>query len=341
MVTQAIPIATETFVGGRFADTNKTPYVPCVLAYHYNQKSFFIHSSLDSFVLKERAASTDRSASTFSWIEPGIRSLAHVLGDWPYEKVQIQISLSNRSKGAIPWAFVTRQPIPQIHFQINPQANSTKLSKDWTLYHELSHLLIPYKAPEDIWFSEGLASYYQNILQYFSEKITEREAWQKMYEGFQRGRAFNKQPHASLEEIAKNMWRNKHYYRVYWSGAWYFLAVDIELRKANPEQGLHQILQAFNQCCASDNTLMLAKELINHFDRLSNSHHFSEMANTVKASNTVPDAKPLFNVLGIELDHNNVRLAKNSVIRSKIMHPTEIGPITPSSCPATTGDLDD
>ena len=46
---------------------------------------------------------------------------------------------------------------------VDASASSRDLRTDWTASHEFAHLLLPYVS--DKWVSEGVASYYQNVLQ--------------------------------------------------------------------------------------------------------------------------------------------------------------------------------
>ena len=49
-------------------------------------------------------------------------------------------------------------------------------------------MLMPYISSRDRWLSEGLASYYQNVLRARDGRLTDTQAWQLLYEGFQRGK---------------------------------------------------------------------------------------------------------------------------------------------------------
>ena len=57
----------------------------------------------------------------------------------------------------------------------------------WTASHELSHLLLPYISRREAWLGEGFASYYQNVLRARAGMLSQREAWQKLHAGFERG----------------------------------------------------------------------------------------------------------------------------------------------------------
>ena len=54
--------------------------------------------------------------------------------------------------------------------------------------------------------------------------------WQKLYEGFQRGRAEHAFEGQSLQQVSDALRQSGGFMRVYWSGAWYFLAADTRLR---------------------------------------------------------------------------------------------------------------
>ena len=83
----------------------------------------------------------------------------------------------------IPWAQVHRSEVDRVEFLTSPGATYADLKRAWTGYHELAHLLIPYRGWGDSWFSEGLATYYQNVLQARAGVLDEQQMWQKLYEG--------------------------------------------------------------------------------------------------------------------------------------------------------------
>jgi hypothetical protein len=111
-----------------------------------------------------------------AWIEFIAGTLADVYGHWPRRQWQISIAPASAAEGdPIPWAQVHRDQVDHVEFYTSPLATADKLKRAWTGYHELAHLLIPYQGWGDTWFSEGLASYYQNILQARSGILTEQQ----------------------------------------------------------------------------------------------------------------------------------------------------------------------
>jgi hypothetical protein len=66
---------------------------------------------------------------------------------------------SARGADPVPWGRIHRGPIDKVELYTAPRAQFDKLMRASTGYHELAHLLIPYRGWGDVWFSEGLASY--------------------------------------------------------------------------------------------------------------------------------------------------------------------------------------
>src|SRR5690606_27411875 len=113
---------------------------------------------------------------------------------------------------------------------------------DWTATHEFAHLLHPFLGDRGRWLSEGLASYYQNVLRARSGELSEEEAWEKLSQGFARGRAATSEQADPLEQVSWERQRGSTM-RVYWSGAAYWLERDLALRRQGDT--LDQVLARF------------------------------------------------------------------------------------------------
>ncbi len=207
------------------------------------------------------------------WLRWNHQALEQAFGSAPSKPYRIIVSASHSgSNSYVPWGQVNRRELAnQVHLVINPGATYEQLISDWTAYHEYSHLLIPYQGWGDLWFSEGLASYYQNILQYRMGVLTQSQARQKLLDGLQRGMDNNPAPTLSLGQLSSSMRRYRAYMRVYWSGAWYFWKVDQALRER--DLSLDQALNHLNNCCAKQS--LSAKQMISELDSFSDSDLFS------------------------------------------------------------------
>lgn len=243
-----------------------------------------------------------------TWVTFITGALASVYGKWPRQRWEISISPAAASDAdPIPWAQVNRGELDHVEFFIAPRVTATALKQAWTGYHELAHLLIPYQGWGETWFSEGLASYYQNILQARSGVLTEQQAWQNLYDGFLRGRndtQFDGQP---LSSVSRSMREQGGFMRVYWSGAWYFLAVDVQLRRQSGGQlTLDLALQKLNDCCADQQ--LSVEQMVGKLDQLNEVVLFQLLFDEVKASERMPDFEPILSSLGVTANNGVIDL---------------------------------
>ncbi len=242
------------------------------------------------------------------WTENIADALRQVYGHWPNRHWQISISPTAASASdPIPWAQVHREEIDRVEFFTSSVASTAELEKAWTSYHELAHLLIPYRGWGDAWFSEGLASYYQNILQARIGLISEQQMWQKLYDGFQRGLAETQYDGQSLQTVSAGLRENGGFMRVYWGGAWYFLAADTRLRlQSGGRQNLDDALKKLNECCAQQR--LSVKEIVSQLDRLNRVLLFRPLYEEVSTATTVLPFDTIFASMGIDIVEGEVRL---------------------------------
>ena len=242
------------------------------------------------------------------WIEFISDALLQVYGYWPRENWLITVApVSGASDDPIPWAQVHRDDVDSVEFFTNGKATSDELKQAWTGYHELAHLLIPYRGWGDAWFSEGLASYYQNILQARVGILTEQEMWQKLYEGYQRGLADTKFEGRELRVVSDKLRQDGGFMRVYWSGAWYFMVADARLRQqSRGRHNLDEALKKLNQCCAD--SAMSVQDMVSKLDQLNRVLLFQPLYEQVIVSTEIPPFEPIFASMGISIANGKVQL---------------------------------
>ena len=242
------------------------------------------------------------------WIEFISDALLQVYGYWPRENWLITVApVSGASDDPIPWAQVHRDDVDSVEFFTNGKATSDELKQAWTGYHELAHLLIPYRGWGDAWFSEGLASYYQNILQARVGILTEQEMWQKLYEGYQRGLADTKFEGRELRVVSDKLRQDGGFMRVYWSGAWYFMVADARLRQqSRGRHNLDEALKKLNQCCAD--SAMSVQDMVSKLDQLNRVLLFKPLYEQVIVSTEIPPFEPIFASMGISIANGKVQL---------------------------------
>ena len=74
----------------------------------------------------------------------------------------------------IPIGLLIRSPINSIYLKVN-QKKISKLNEDATIFHELSHSIIPFLEDTPMWFYEGLATFYENYYLEMNSKINYQE----------------------------------------------------------------------------------------------------------------------------------------------------------------------
>jgi hypothetical protein len=265
-------------------------------------------SRLELRISNEFEPAMQRSLS--SWIDFLSQALLQVYGRWPRQYWQISVApVSAGADEPIPWAQVHRGDVDRVEFFTASQTSTEQLKRAWTGYHELAHLLIPYRGWGDAWFSEGLASYYQNLLQARAGILTEQQMWQALYDGFQRGRADNQFDGQPLQLVSDELRDNGGFMRVYWSGAWYFLTADARLRQqSGGKVTLDQALDKLNRCCA--NQRMSVPEMVHKLDELNRVLLFQRLYQQSVAAQQLPPFEPIFASLGITLVEGKIQLQK-------------------------------
>jgi len=263
--------------------------------------------------------SSEKKDILSQWINHSSNALKLVYGELPVDHFITKIKASKRNAGVVPWGEVSRNIPPEVTLVINATSTLNELKADWTIYHEFSHLLIPYDAGDARWFSEGIASYYQNVIQARSGMFSENKMWQKLYNGFERGRKETSYNHQKLSYLSDHIDRNHNYMRIYWSGALYWFKADIALRKLNTGYSLDKALYKLHKCCFD--RYLTAKQITEQLNKLTNSTIFTSLFTNFSKSYALPKYMAELRSLGISQSDGKITLkneAKYSHIRRAI-----------------------
>jgi hypothetical protein len=250
--------------------------------------------------------SSQQRGKLVDWISESADSVAGVLGNFPQQEVQVLVVSIGPRKEAVPWAHVIRGGGSAVEFFVDETRPLEEFQQDWVATHELSHLLLPLITRKDRWLSEGLASYYQNVLRARDGRLTEKQAWQRLNSGFERGRS-----------------GTRGVMRVYWSGAAILLKADTRLRAlTDGRQSLDTALAGLHECCFESTRSWRAKELFTELDRLTGLEVFSELLQERLSDDSFPDISITYSMLGVVPVSGDIALddkAPWSRIRQDIM----------------------
>ena len=259
------------------------------------------------------------------WLIQTIDNVSLVYGRFPHPSPQIIISPTasawSRYRSPVPFGRVVRDYGESVQFYIDQRQSLEQFKNDWTATHEFSHLLLPYINWKNRWLSEGFASYYQNILMARGDMYSERLAWQKLYDGFMRGK--RSAPELSPNSAAREGWGGNM--KVYWSGAALFFAADMQLRlQSKNRTSLDSTLDTLQKCCLPSGKAWSGTQLMRKLDELSESKVFSRLYKEYANNAEFVDFEKYFTQLGISIHNGKVRLNKQEefkLLRQSIMAP--------------------
>jgi hypothetical protein len=263
-----------------------------------------------------------RRTAFAGWIRETAESVASIYGRFPQAQPQILVVAIGRQGEAVPWAHVIRGGGIAAEIFVDQHRPLSEFRADWTATHELSHMLLPYVSSRDRWFSEGLASYYQNVLRARDGRLSEHDAWQKLQAGFERGRRATRG--GSLASATRS--GRAATMRIYWSGAAMMLKADTRLRAlTDGRQSLDSALSKLPGCCFSEGRIWRAQNLFAELDRVTGYTVFSDLYNEHVSDDDFPDTGHTFERLGLAFDAGSVTLDPDAPwgrIRFYIMNET-------------------
>ncbi len=252
----------------------------------------------------------------FDWVRDAAANVVLTYGRFPNPSPQVLILPVGQSAwddSAVLFGRVLRDGGEAIELLVNERQPIAAFNADWTATHEFAHLLHPYVTIRQRWVSEGFAQYYQNVLMARGGMYSRTEAWQKLYEGFERGR--NSRPELSPNEASERRSRDATM-KIYWSGAVLALMADVELRRrSGGEQSLDTVLDDLQTCCLPSDDVWSGRELFAKLDAIAGESLFVELYDRYADEDGFPDYLPLFDALGISVEDGRVSFDDGELAR--------------------------
>ncbi|MBX7195046.1 MAG: hypothetical protein K1X94_23535 [Sandaracinaceae bacterium] len=219
--------------GGTFLDERAFRYVGYVSFGDLVQHEITVPGGCAHVVAPARSEVAS-SPHLVPWVERASRASAALTGLSTARDVTISVLPVPMGSAAEPVLFgmAGRGTRPSVIALVAEPAVPT-LETDWTLVHELVHLSVPYVPVEDAWLSEGIATYYQEILRARAGMQSAEEAWRALDRGVSRGAA--EPARDTLREASRGMRESRAFTRVYWAGAAIVWMLDVVSRASGRE----------------------------------------------------------------------------------------------------------
>ena len=265
-------------------------------------------------LLRPRSAIDNAAiAAIAAWVHDAASNVTLTYGRFPNPFPQIVVLPVGRhswSDSPVPFGRVIRDGGESVELFVNERRAIDEYYDDWTATHEFSHLMLPYVRSSHRWISEGFAQYYQNVLLARSGDYPELLAWQKLYEGFERGR--KSRPDLSPNQAAARGKRAATM-KVYWTGAAIALMADVELRiRSDGNESLDDVLSRLQECCLPSARTWSGPELFAKLDTLIDEPLFMPLYRRHANKVGFPDVRTLTDRLGLVIDGNIVELQRDA-----------------------------
>ncbi|MDR0184342.1 hypothetical protein [Lysobacter arvi] len=251
-----------------------------------------------------------RRAQLQDWLAEVARAQLTAFGRYPLRSARVRIEpvgreTSRDDESPVPWGQTLRRGDAAVLLFVRDDATPAELRADWTAIHELSHLFHPYLGRDGRWLSEGLASYYQNVLRARAGLLSPQRAWELLDAGFGRGR--RESSGAPLVELSR---RHEGTMRVYWAGAAFWLQADVALRREHGTS-LDGVLSRYSACCLTGTGEVAPADFIAELDRLSGTTVFSSNYPRFAQSRQFPSLDATYRDLAITRSNGELHFGQH------------------------------
>ncbi len=171
-------------------------------------------------------------AAVRAWVAAAARAVVPTWSSRLEPSLAIIVTTTRAASGdPVGGGMSTRGGGPTVEVEVDVDATEDALVGEWVLVHELAHFAHPALARDAMAIGEGLASYLQCTRRVAAGLLDERTGWQRLVDGFERGRLDAARLELDLHEATRQVHAQRAYHRVYWSGAAMALLADVRLQR--------------------------------------------------------------------------------------------------------------
>lgn len=239
----------------------------------------------------------------WKWISDAARAVVAYYGRFPVAQCDLRITATGGRGVQMGKAFGYTKT-PTIAIRLGRHTRAEDLADDWVLTHEMVHLAFPKMADSHEWIEEGLATYVEPIARFKIGLRTEESVWQEWIESM---------PYGQPEAGDRGLDFTRTWGRVYWGGALFALASDVEIRRETGNRvGLRQALQGILNAGGTMATSWSITKAFAIGDDATRTHVLSAQYEKKRAAPEPVDLDELWQKLGVRRDGGRVTLDDNA-----------------------------
>ena len=125
-------------------------------------------------------ADDEQRKKLHDWLSRVTKAILSAYGRLPLPDVQVLVLPMTSHHRAVMFGQSIRGEGNALELLVDPSRPLSEFDDDWVAVHELSHLMHPYLGDSGSWLSEGLATYYQNVLRARAGLLTPVQAWDRL-----------------------------------------------------------------------------------------------------------------------------------------------------------------
>lgn len=220
-----------------------------------------------------------------TWIETAVVSVEETVAPFPFD-LHVHFHRTNAYDSPVPWANTIRSGRRQgVNIHVDPDFSRAELLADWTAWHELAHLFLPFLGRDNSWFAEGYASYMQYQLMHAAGVLSADAVRANYRAKIERAARNYDMPERNFIDAAPALRARRDYPTEYWGGAVYFLRVDSALRAKG--SSVPEVVREYVRCCRSGRPSLDA--LVDTLDSVAGQDAFSRELEALRRSRGFPD----------------------------------------------------
>jgi hypothetical protein len=231
------------------------------------------------------------------WVERSAQIVSRYYGEFPLDKVAIQISIGEGDR--VMGGRTFGAPDAVIELRVGRHVSAQALHDDWVLVHEMIHLALPAVSDGQNWLAEGLATYVEGIARAQAGNMSATALWSEYFADMTKGL-----PGAGDQGLD----RTHTWARTYWGGALFGMLADVRIHEqTGNRRGLLDALRAIERAGGGMAERWPADRIFAVGDQATGTTVLKDLYAAMKDKPWAPDLPAFWADLGVVATDGGVR----------------------------------